>query len=109
MTSTRGTRDGADRYGSRRSWTIIGTALTALTALTASSALSAQTAFDRLRPPATAQDSLPTVTLIEALERGTHLDPGYVAALGQVRDAGWQRTAAMLTFIIPSVSAQMGG
>ena len=106
MTSTRGTRDGADRYGSRRSWTIIGTALTALTA---SSALSAQTAFDRLRPPATAQDSLPTVTLIEALERGTHLDPGYVAALGQVRDAGWQRTAAMLTFIIPSISAQMGG
>jgi outer membrane protein len=51
-------------------------------------------------------DALPTVTLEEALARGTQLAPGYVAALGSVRDAKWQRTAAILTFIVPAVSVQ---
>jgi len=52
------------------------------------------------------QDSLPQVTLEEALRRGTNLDPGYVAALGQVRDAEWQRTAAIAAFIVPAVTVQ---
>jgi outer membrane protein TolC len=52
------------------------------------------------------QDSLPQVTLEEALRRGTNLDPGYVAALGQVRDAKWQRTAAIAAFIVPAVTVQ---
>jgi outer membrane protein len=51
-------------------------------------------------------DSLPLVTLDEALRRGTGLDPSYVAALGGVRDAGWQRTAAITTFIVPAVTLQ---
>jgi outer membrane protein len=49
-------------------------------------------------------DSLPLVTLDEALRRGTGLDPSYVAALGGVRDARWQRTAAMTVFIVPAVT-----
>lgn len=53
-------------------------------------------------------DSLPPVTLEEALRRGTRLDPGYVAALGQVRDAAWQRTAAIAAFIVPAVTVQAG-
>lgn len=53
-------------------------------------------------------DSLPPVTLDEALRRGTQLDPGYVAALGQVRDAGWQRRAALLAFVVPAVTVQTG-
>lgn len=51
-------------------------------------------------------DSLPLVTLEEALRRGTALDPSYVQALGSVRDAAWQRRAAMLAFFVPSVTVQ---
>lgn len=51
-------------------------------------------------------DSLPLITLDDALRRGTQLDPGYVAALGQVRDAAWQRRAAIATFIFPAVTVQ---
>jgi outer membrane protein TolC len=51
-------------------------------------------------------DSLPLITLDDALRRGTQLDPGYVAALGQVRDAAWQRRAAIATFILPAVTVQ---
>ncbi len=50
-------------------------------------------------------DTLPLVTLEEALRRGTQLDPSYVAALGQVRDASWQRTAAIAAFVAPAVTA----
>jgi outer membrane protein TolC len=63
-------------------------------------------------PPARAplrQDSLPQVTLAEALERATRLDPNYVAASRQVEDAEWSRRAAITTFIVPSVSAQISG
>jgi len=38
----------------------------------------------------TAVDSLPVVTLSEALRRATGLDPNYVAALGQVDNAVWR-------------------
>jgi outer membrane protein TolC len=55
---------------------------------------------------AAAPDSLPLVSLEEALQRGTGLDPSYVAALGGVRDAGWQRTAALTAFIVPAVTVQ---
>ncbi|MGH7534930.1 MAG: TolC family protein, partial [Gemmatimonadales bacterium] len=50
-------------------------------------------------------DSLPRVTLAQALERATRLDPGYVRALGQVDNAEWGRRAARLAFILPSVNA----
>jgi len=52
-------------------------------------------------PPA---DSLPTVTLAEALRRATGLDPNYVTALGQVDNATWARRSAFSVFILPSIT-----
>jgi len=49
-------------------------------------------------------DSLPTVTLAEALRRATGLDPNYVTAVGQVDNAVWGRRSAFAVFILPSVS-----
>ena len=50
-----------------------------------------------------AADSIPTITLAEALKRATRFDPEYVRALGQIDDAEWGRRAAMLAFFVPSV------
>jgi outer membrane protein TolC len=49
-------------------------------------------------------DSLPTVTLAEALRRATGLDPNYVAALGQVDNAVWARRSAFTVFLVPAVN-----
>jgi outer membrane protein len=49
-------------------------------------------------------DSLPTVTLAEALRRATGLDPNYVAAIGKVTNAAWARRSAFSTFILPSIT-----
>src|SRR3989475_8383794 len=49
-------------------------------------------------------DSLPTVTLAEALRRATGLDPNYVGALGQVDNAVWARRSAFSVFILPAVT-----
>jgi outer membrane protein len=54
--------------------------------------------------PAQATDTLPTVTLAEALRRASGLDPNYVAALGQVDNAAWARRSAFSVFILPSVT-----
>src|SRR5205807_4630486 len=54
-------------------------------------------------------DSLPTVTLAEALRRATGLDPNYVAALGQVDNAVWARRSAFSVFILPSVTVSAAG
>jgi outer membrane protein TolC len=51
-------------------------------------------------PPA---DSLPRITLGEALRRSSRFDPEYVRALGQIENAEWGRRAAMLAFFVPSV------
>ena len=51
-----------------------------------------------------AQDTVPQVTLSDALRRSAQLDPDYVQALGRIDNAEWARRAAMLTFILPSVS-----
>jgi outer membrane protein TolC len=53
------------------------------------------------------QDSLPRVTLEQALERAARLDPNYVAATRQVADARWSRRAAIAAFIVPAVNAQL--
>jgi outer membrane protein len=53
-----------------------------------------------------AADSIPAVTLAEALERSARLDPNYVAAVGQVETAEWGRRAAMLSFLVPALSVQ---
>ena len=53
--------------------------------------------------PAT-QDSVPQVTLREALQRAAQLDPNYVAAVGQVDNAVWARRSAFAVFILPSIN-----
>ena len=54
--------------------------------------------------PGATDDSLPRVSLAEALRRSAQTDPDYVRALGQIEDAEWGRRAAMLAFFVPSVS-----
>src|SRR6266550_5795023 len=69
-------------------------------------ALLATLQFQLQAPPiaTTAVDSLPVVTLPEALRRATGLDPNYVAALGQVDNAQWARRTAFTVFLLPSVN-----
>src|SRR5437773_1038548 len=74
-------------------------------------ALLAALQFQLQAPPIamTAVDSLPVVTLPEALRRATGLDPNYVAALGQVDNAVWARRSAFSVFILPSVTVSAAG
>lgn len=53
---------------------------------------------------ASAQDSLPVVTLADALQRAARLDPSYVSAAGQVNSAEWARAAAFTVFVVPAVT-----
>ncbi len=55
-------------------------------------------------PPVLGADSLPVVTLAEAVRRATGLDPNYVAAIGQVDNAVWARRSAFSVFILPSIT-----
>jgi outer membrane protein len=48
-------------------------------------------------------DSVPRISLGEAIRRSAHLDPDYVRALGQIDNAEWGRRAAMLAFFVPAV------
>ena len=48
-------------------------------------------------------DSIPRITLAEAVRRSSRFDPDYVRALGQIDNAEWGRRAAMLAFFVPSV------
>ncbi|NIR44304.1 MAG: TolC family protein [Gemmatimonadetes bacterium] len=57
-------------------------------------------------PQAAEADSIPTVTLEQALQAAALLDPNYVAALGGIDDATWGRRAALAVFVLPSVSLQ---
>jgi outer membrane protein TolC len=49
-------------------------------------------------------DSLPVVTLGDALRAAARLDPGYVAALGGLDNAEWARRAAWSALVLPAVS-----
>ncbi|HXF96051.1 MAG TPA: TolC family protein [Gemmatimonadales bacterium] len=51
-----------------------------------------------------AADSIPVVTLGEALRAAARADPGYVAAVGALDNAEWGRRAAWSTFVLPAVS-----
>jgi outer membrane protein TolC len=51
-----------------------------------------------------AADSLPRVTLAEALQRSAHLDPNYVRALGNIQNAAWARRAALSAMVLPSLT-----
>lgn len=53
-----------------------------------------------------APDTIPQVTLSEALEAAAQVDPDYVAALRQVGDAAWVRRGAWTAFLLPSVDFQ---
>ncbi len=58
-------------------------------------------------PPAVpVKDTIPVVSLAEALESAAHVDPNYVAALRQVGDAAWVRRSAWSAFLLPSVNFQ---
>ncbi|MGH7528234.1 MAG: hypothetical protein ACREMX_16190, partial [Gemmatimonadales bacterium] len=48
-------------------------------------------------------DSLPRISLAEAIRRSSRLDPEYVRALGQIDNAEWGRRAALMAFFIPSL------
>jgi outer membrane protein TolC len=54
--------------------------------------------------PAPPADTLPRITLADALRRAARLDPNYVRALGAVDNAAWARRAAFSAMILPSVS-----
>lgn len=54
--------------------------------------------------PETVADSLPRITLAEALTRSARLDPNYVRALGQVDNAAWARRAARSAMVLPSIA-----
>lgn len=60
-----------------------------------------------LQAAAPVPDSLPRVTLGEAIHRASRLDPNYVRALGQVDNAEWGRRAAIAVFVLPSLSVSM--
>jgi outer membrane protein TolC len=50
-------------------------------------------------------DSLPRITLGEAISRAAQLNPDYVRAAGQVDNAEWGRRAAIAAFVLPSITA----
>lgn len=52
-----------------------------------------------------AADSVPRLSLEEALLRAARVDVGYVRALGNLNDAEWGRRLAFTVFILPSVTA----
>jgi outer membrane protein TolC len=53
------------------------------------------------------QDTIPRITLAEALSRAARLDPNYVSATRQIADAEWGRRAAITALVIPAVTAQL--
>jgi outer membrane protein len=65
--------------------------------------LALQVATPAVASDSVAADSIPRITLDEAIRRSTRLDPDYVRALGQMDDAEWGRRAAVLAFVLPSV------
>jgi outer membrane protein TolC len=50
-------------------------------------------------------DSLPRITLAEALAQGVRLSPEYVRSIGSISSAEWSRKAATLAFVVPSITA----
>src|SRR5918998_3581089 len=50
-----------------------------------------------------ARDTIPRITLADAIRRSARLDPDYVRALGQIENAEWGRRAAMLAFFVPTI------
>jgi outer membrane protein TolC len=57
--------------------------------------------------PSSMEDSVPALTLADALDRAVRLNPDYVRALGTVSEADWARKAARVAFFVPSVTATL--
>jgi outer membrane protein TolC len=53
-----------------------------------------------------AADTIPEVTLAEALDASAQVDPNYVNALRGIGDATWVRRGAWTAFLLPSVNFQ---
>ena len=51
-----------------------------------------------------AADTIPVVTLSEALRAAARLDPGYVGAVGALDNAGWGRRAAWSALVLPAIT-----
>lgn len=77
-------------------------ALLALFQLTAIDAV--EQAATQHPAPIVRADTVPTVTLAQALQAAAQLDPNYVAALGEISNARWVRRSAYAVFVLPSVS-----
>lgn len=63
-----------------------------------------QIAAPQSTPQATLQDSVPRVSLADAIRLATNLDPNYVSALGQIKTAEWGRRAAISAFVLPAIT-----
>ncbi|MBK6496318.1 MAG: hypothetical protein IPG05_14680 [Gemmatimonadetes bacterium] len=50
-------------------------------------------------------DTLPVVTLRDALREAVRLDPLWVQSAGLVDNAEWARKAALLVFVLPTINA----
>jgi len=59
-----------------------------------------------LAAPLAAQVGVPVVTLHEARQRAAAVDPGVVAARGDVGSTAWERRAARLDMLVPNFLAQ---
>lgn len=53
-----------------------------------------------------AADTIPEITLGEALDAAARVDPNYVSALRGVGDAAWVRRSAWSAFLLPSINFQ---
>ena len=49
-------------------------------------------------------DTLPVITLAEALRQAVQVDPSYVQVVGTLENAEWARRAALLVFVLPNVN-----
>ena len=58
-----------------------------------------------LTGPGSLADTLPVVTLREALQQAVQLDPDYVQSLGFLHNAESARRTALLVFVLPTVTA----
>jgi outer membrane protein TolC len=65
-----------------------------------------QMAVAQAPPQSVAEDSIPVVTLEQALQAAAMLNPDYVAALGQIDNARWGRRAAIAVFVLPAIAVQ---
>jgi outer membrane protein TolC len=58
-----------------------------------------------IQSPVQGSDTIPVVTLEQAVREAVRLDPEYVRAAGLLDNAEWARKAALLVFLLPSVTA----